>query len=77
MSIIYPVVFTATHDEKNTYLVYIPDFNGMTEGYGLKDAVNMARDYIGFTLYDKTDEQIPEPSNYHSLISIWRDKKNS
>ena len=64
MSIIYPVIFTATHDEKNTYLIYIPDLNGMTEGYGLEDAVNMARDYIGCTLYDKAEDQIPEPSSF-------------
>ena len=64
MSIIYPVIFTATHDEKNTYLIYIPDLNGMTEGYGLGDAVNMARDYIGCTLYDKAEDQIPEPSSF-------------
>ena len=64
MSIIYPVIFTATHDEKNTYLIYIPDLKGMTEGYGLEDAVNMARDYIGCTLYDKAEDQIPEPSSF-------------
>ena len=59
MTVIYPVVFTATHDKKDTYLVYIPDINGMTEGYGLEDAVNMARDYIGCGLYDKPDDELP------------------
>ena len=29
---VYPVVFTETKDEKDTVLVYIPDFDGMTEG---------------------------------------------
>ena len=59
MSVIYPVIFTATHDRKDTYLVYIPDINGMTEGHGLEDAVNMARDYIGCSFYDKPDGSLP------------------
>lgn len=63
MSIIYPVIFTATHDSKNTYLVYIHDLNGgVTEGYGLSDAIKMARDYIGNALYDKEDSNIPKAS---------------
>ena len=60
MVVIYPVVFTATHDEKDTYLIYVPDLNGMTEGYGLSDAYKMARDYIGCALYDKEENEIPE-----------------
>ncbi len=63
MSVIYPVIFTATHDRKDTYLVYIPDINGMTEGYGLEDAVNMARDYIGCTFFDKPADILPPASN--------------
>ena len=62
MTVIFPTIFTATHDRKDTYLVYIPDINGMTEGYGLEDAVNMARDYIGCTFYDKSDDSIPKAS---------------
>ena len=63
MVVIYPAVFTATHDKKDTYLVYIPDINGMTEGYGLEDAVSMARDYIGCTFYNRSDDLIPTASN--------------
>lgn len=62
MVLIYPVIFTATHDSKDTYLVYIPDLDGMTEGYGLEDAVHMARDYMGCSLYDKADNKIPKAS---------------
>ena len=69
MAVIYPTVFTATHDKKDTYLVYIPDINGMTEGHGLEDAVNMARDYIGCTFYDKPVEQIPLPSDIADIDS--------
>lgn len=59
MVLLYPVIFTATHDKKDTYLVYIPDLDGMTEGRGLKDAIRMARDYMGCSLYQKKDELIP------------------
>ena len=53
--VVYPVVFTQTKDEKDTYLVYIPDLDGATEGYGLTDAITMAKDYIGNALIDKAD----------------------
>lgn len=67
MILIYPVVLTATHDEKDTYLVYIPDLDGMTEGYGLEDAIHMARDYMGCSLYDKIDSDIPDASELSSI----------
>ena len=60
MVLLYPVIFTAMHDKKETYLVYIPDLDGMTEGRGLKDSIRMARDYMGCTLYQKKDEIIPK-----------------
>lgn len=63
MTVVYPVIFTATHDKEDTYLIYIPDIDGATEGYGLKDAYNMARDYMGCTFFDKDDDALPEPSN--------------
>ena len=65
--LIYPVIFTATHDQKDTYLIYIPDIKGITEGHGLQDAIEMARDYIGCTFYDKPDETIPEASDIKSV----------
>lgn len=65
--IIYPVILTATHDEKDTYLVYIPDIDGMTEGYGLEDAYRMARDYMGCTFYDKDNNALPVPSNIKDI----------
>lgn len=55
MIAIYPVIFTKTNDDKDTYLIEIPDIEGMTQGYGLADAIKMARDYIGCYCYDKTD----------------------
>ena len=59
MRIAYPVIFTQTGDKKDTYLVYIPDMDGATEGYGLPDAIHMARDYIGCMLYDKEENDYP------------------
>ena len=67
MVLIYPVIFTATHDDKDTYSAYIPDIDGMTEGYGLEDAYKMARDYIGNTFYNETDDLIPSPSSISSI----------
>ncbi len=58
----YPVIFTKTGDKKDTYLVYIPDFDGATEGFGLADAIHMARDYIGCALYSKEEKFFPSPS---------------
>ena len=59
--LVYPVIFTETKDEKDTILIYIPDLNGMTEGYGLANAIAMAKDYIGNFLYSKTDSDFPIP----------------
>ena len=63
MTVVYPVIFTATHDEKDTYLIYIPDIDGTTEGYGMSDAYSIARDYMGYSFYDKDDNDLPAPSN--------------
>ena len=67
MTVVYPVIFTATHDDKDTYLVYIPDIDGMTQGYGLQDAFVMARDYMGSSFYDKDDEMLPVPSKISDI----------
>ena len=67
MKTAYPVIFTQTKDEKDTYLVFIPDLSGMTEGYGLADAIYMARDYIGCALYDKDEKDYPQPSELKDI----------
>ena len=61
--LVYPVIYTKKGDKKDTYLVYIPDLDGATEGYGLSNAISMARDYIGTTLYAKEDCDFPEASD--------------
>ena len=65
--LVYPVIFTETKDEKDTILIYIPDLNGMTEGYGLANAISMAKDYIGNYLYSKTDSEFPIPSDISKI----------
>ena len=64
MKSLYPVIFTQTHDEKDTVLVNVPDLEILTEGYGMIDAVEMARDAIGLngiTLED-AGQEIPAAS---------------
>ena len=63
MTIVYPVIFTETKDEKGTVLVFIPDLCGMTEGSGIKDAIMMAKDYIGNMLLDMPVEELPPPTD--------------
>jgi predicted RNase H-like HicB family nuclease len=62
MTTVYPVIFTPTGDKKDTYLVDVPDLNCVTEGYGLADAIRMARDLIGCHLYDLDEKQYPQPT---------------
>ena len=61
MILAYPVIFTKTGDKKDTYLVYIPDLDGATEGYGIADAIQMAREYIGCALYSREEKDYPKP----------------
>lgn len=44
MKTAYPALIKKSED---MYAVYIPDFNGFTEGKDFCDAIEMARDYIG------------------------------
>lgn len=64
MKNVYPVIFTPLNDEKNTVLVEVPDMNILTEGYGMPDAIYMARDAIGLKGINMEDEgrDIPVPS---------------
>ena len=67
MTVVYPVIFTKTGDKKDTYLVDIPDIDGISEGYGLTDAIDMARDLIGCKLYEKADDDIPSSSSLENI----------
>lgn len=63
MNIVYPVIFTQTNDEQDTYLIEIPDLNGVTQGLGLSDAFYMARNYIGNALLECRDADIPSATS--------------
>lgn len=66
---VYPVIFTSLHDEKDTVLVEVPDLEILTEGFGMADAVYMARDAIGLKGIDYEDQgkEVPEPSNIEEI----------
>lgn len=61
---VYPVIFTPLNDEKNTVLIEVPDLQILTEGFGMADAVEMARDAIGLKgiCYEDEKREIPQPS---------------
>lgn len=69
MEKVYPVIFTETHDEKNTVLIEVPDWSIITEGFGMADAIDMARDAIGLKAiyYEDNDKAIPEPSGIYDI----------
>ena len=47
MKQVYPVIFTQLKDKKETGLINVRDMGILTEGFGLSDAIEMARDAIG------------------------------
>ncbi|MFR4352456.1 MAG: type II toxin-antitoxin system HicB family antitoxin [Roseburia sp.] len=69
MKKVYPVIFTALNDENDTVLIEVPDLGIMTEGYGMADAVYMARDAIGLKGIYHEDEgrDLPEPSGIQDI----------
>lgn len=66
MKVVYPVIFTETNDN---VLIYIPAFDGMTEGKDIADAVDMARDYIANALFDKIPSEFPAQNETADLNS--------
>lgn len=65
---VYPVLFTQTD---TNILIEVPDFEILTEGNDMNDAINMARDAIELKCVSLEDskEKIPEPSDI-GLIDI-------
>jgi predicted RNase H-like HicB family nuclease len=63
---VYPVYFTKT--EKNI-LVEVPDFDILTEGRDMNEAIDMARDAIELKCISMEDdkEDIPDPSRITEL----------
>lgn len=64
MKSVYPVIFTQLNDEKDTVLIEVPDLGILTEGFGMADAVDMARDAIGLKgiVYEDNGRELPQPS---------------
>lgn len=69
MKSVYPVIFTQTHDEKGTILIEVPDLEILTEGYGMANAIEMARDAIGITGISMEDhgDTVPSPSDITNI----------
>lgn len=66
MKNVYPVFFTKTNDD---ILIEVPDFNILTEGKDMNDAMEMARDAIELKCVSMEDnkEIIPNPTNINEL----------
>ena len=66
MRSVYPVFFTKTDD---CILVEVPDFEILTEGKNMNDAIEMARDAIELKCVSMEDaeEDIPVPSDFNTL----------
>ena len=62
MKVVYPIILTQTKDDKGTVLVYVPDLDWSTEGYGLANAMEMAEDCIGSMLLNVPDAELPPAS---------------
>lgn len=69
MKNVYPVIFTPLNDKKDTVLVEVPDLKILTEGYGMSDAIYMARDAIGLKgiSYEDDGMDIPDASNLSDI----------
>lgn len=69
MKTAYPVIFTQTNDKKNTILIEVPDFEIFTEGYGMVNAIEMARDAIGLSGITMEDmgKEIPVPTQVQDI----------
>lgn len=61
MKRVYPAIFTP---DGKWFVINIPDFDIATQGEGLADAIDMARDAINLmgTTWEDEGKAIPEPS---------------
>lgn len=66
---VYPVIFTPLNDKKETVLVEVPDLKILTEGFGMADAMYMARDAIELKGIDYEDNgrDLPKPSELSAI----------
>ncbi|MDD3185980.1 MAG: type II toxin-antitoxin system HicB family antitoxin [Anaerostipes sp.] len=66
---VYPVIFTQLHDEKDTVLIEVPDLKILTEGFGMADAIDMARDAIGLKgiCYEDDGKELSKASTIEEI----------
>ncbi len=64
MKIVYPIRITEK-DDTGYRMVYIPDFDGYTQGRDLYDCIEMASDYI--TNFIISGNELPSPSQIGTL----------
>ena len=66
MKRVYPIILTP---DDEMFLVNVPDFDVMTQGTDLANAIDMARDVICITAVDMQDDNktLPEPSAISSI----------
>ena len=67
MKNVYPVVLIP---DKEGYVVNVPDFDIMTQGDSLSDAIDMARDAISLmgVQYQDDNKLLPEASKVSSVV---------
>ena len=63
MKAVYAVIFTPLEDEKDTVLIEVPDLAILSEGFGMANAIAMARDAIGIKgiCYEDEGKEMPIP----------------
>ena len=62
MKQVYPVIFTQLDDKKHTVLIEVPDLEILTEGFGMPNAIEMARDAIGLKVITMEDQKEKSPN---------------
>lgn len=66
MKSVYPIVLIP---DKNGYVVSVPDFDFMTQGEDIADAIDMARDAISLmgVQYQDDNKTLPQPSEIQKI----------
>ena len=71
---VYPIIIHYDPRDVVSYEVKIPDLDGITEGYSIKDAIMMAKDYIGtYSLVrplPSTNSILPKVSNSNDIVTL-------
>lgn len=71
---VYPVFVFPKEKGEKYHLIYIPDWDVVTEGEDFLDSIEMARDAIGLKWMDMIGEE-PAPSNYEEAFAKGKAEK--